>query len=234
MPGTGEGSSGNLIIRMEQDMLTVKANEVPQRRILEGLARRLKFELIIAGPLEDRRSLDIEGRPWEEVLRRALSPASWAFFYDSSGGAPRLAKVFVFPAKEDGSVPGRSPSGPSRVASPAPTPPSATEPQQGKAPKLAETGFDASLAEQLESEDEEMRALALVGLATVGGEPAIAALKQALQDKVPWVRETAVEALAEVGGDQAIQGLQQALRDENADVRRAAQEALIRLHPNPQ
>src|SRR5919109_2569497 len=103
MPGTGEGSSGNLIIRMEQDMLTVKANEVPQRRILEGLARRLKFELIIAGPLEDRRSLDIEGRPWEEVLRRALSPASWAFFYDSSGGEPRLAKVFVFPAKEGGS-----------------------------------------------------------------------------------------------------------------------------------
>jgi HEAT repeat protein len=86
----------------------------------------------------------------------------------------------------------------------------------------------------LESDDEEMRALALVGLATMGGEQAIAAITRALQDKQPWIRETAVEALAEVGGEQAIRGLQQALNDENADVQKAALEALRRLQSNTQ
>ncbi len=122
--GTSESQAGNLTIRLDRDMLTVKAREIPHRRILEGLASRLKFELIIAGPLEERRSLDIEGRPWEEALKKALFPASWAFIYDASSGELRLAKVFVFSSKEDGAIPVRSSSAPSRVGSPpqAPTP----------------------------------------------------------------------------------------------------------------
>lgn len=232
--GSTEGNSRDLTIRLEQDRLTVQAKEVPHRRVLEELAKRLKFELIMTGPLEDRRSLEIDGRPWEEALKKALSPASWAFVYDSSGGEPRLAKVFVFPSKDDGSGPGRPPSSPSRVAVPVQTPLPPPKPQGRQAPQLAEQGGDTSPPEMLEAEDEETRALALVGLAATGGEQAIAALRQALQDKEAWIRETAVEALAEIGGDQAIQGLQQALRDENEDVRRAAQEALIRLQPNPQ
>jgi hypothetical protein len=234
MSGVSESRAGNLTIRMDQDMLTVKAREIPHRRILEGLASRLKFELIIAGPLEERRSLEIEGRPWEEALKKALSPASWAFVYDASAGEPRLAKVFVFPLTEDGSGLIRSPSTARRVISTPQAPRPTPEPQVGRAPKLANKGADASLAELLEAEDEEARALALVGLATMGGEQAITALRQALQDKEPWIRETAVETLAEIGGEQAIQGLQQALGDENEEVRRAAQEALTRLQPSSQ
>jgi predicted component of type VI protein secretion system len=235
----GEGRAGELVIRKDQDTLTIKAREVPHRRILEELASQLAFELIIAGALEERRSLDIESRPWEEVLKKALSPASWAFVYDSSAGVPRLAKVFVFTSKADGSTPVRSPSPQRRIDSPSPAPlsPASTptpEPQVESEPTLADKGIDASLAELLEAEDEEMRALALVSLATMGGEQAITALRQALQDKEPWIRETAVEALAEIGGEGAIQGLQQALRDSNEDVRRAAQEALTRLQRNPQ
>jgi hypothetical protein len=230
----GEEDPRGLIIRMQQDTLTVKAREIPHRRILEGLASRLKFELIIAGPLEERRSLEIEGRPWEEALKKALAPASWAFVYDSSAGEPRLAKVFVFPIKESGSSVVRSPSTPGRVSPPPQAPTPAPQSQGSRPSDLADKGIDASLTELLEAEDEEMRALALVGLATIGGEQAITALRQALQDKEPWIRETAVEALAEIGGEQAIQGLQQALGDENEDVRKAAQEALNRVQPSPQ
>jgi hypothetical protein len=234
--GTAEGNPRDLTIRMDQDMLTVKAKEVPHRRLLEELAKRLKFELIIAGPLEDQRSLEIDARPWEEALKKALSPASWAFVYDSSGGEPRLAKVFVFPSKDIASGAGRPSPSPSRVVAPVPipTPPPAPQPQGRQALQRPEQGGDASLTEMLEAEDEETRALALVGLAAMGGEQAVAGLRQALRDKEAWIRETAVEALAEIGGEQAIQGLQQALRDENEDVRKAAQEALIRLQPNPQ
>jgi hypothetical protein len=233
----GEGRAGELIIRKDQDTLTIKAREVPHRRILEELASRLAFELIITGALEERRSLDIENRPWEEVLKKALSPASWAFVYDSSAGVPRLAKVFVFTSKADSSTSVRAPSPQRRTdapspasLSPAPTP--TPEPRAGSEPTLADQEIDASLAELLEAEDGEMRALALVSLATMGGEQAITALRQALQDKEPWIRETAVEALAEIGGEGAIQGLQQALRDSNEDVRKAAQEALTRLQRN--
>ena len=48
------GQPGELLIQKEQDMLTVKARQIPHRRILEGLASQLHFELIIAGPLEER------------------------------------------------------------------------------------------------------------------------------------------------------------------------------------
>jgi hypothetical protein len=232
--GTGDGKPGELIIRQDGGMLTLKATDVSHRRILEGLAERLKFELTLAGPLEERRSLEIDGRPWEEVLKKAFSPASWAFVYDSAGGEPRLARVFVFPAKSDGPNPGRPSASPARVAAPAPVPLPTPAPRDGPAPQLTEQVSDATLTEMLAAEDDETRAMALVGLATMGGEQAIVALKQALQDKEPWIRETAVEALGEIGGEQAIQGLQQALRDENEDVRRAAQEALNRLQPNPQ
>jgi hypothetical protein len=230
----GERKAGELVIRKDQDTLTVKARDVPHRRILEGLASQLAFELIIAGSLEEQRSLDIESRPWEEALKKALSPASWAFVYDSSAGEPRLAKVFVFTSKADASAPVRSPPPQRRADPPSPDPTPAPEPQVGGEPTAADKGGDASLAELLESDDDEMRALALVSLATTGGEQAITALRQALQDKEPWIRETAVEALAEIGGEGAIQGLQQALRDTNEDVRRAAQEALTRLQGNPQ
>jgi predicted component of type VI protein secretion system len=237
--GRGGEKPGELIVRAEGGMLTLKASDVSHRRILEGLAKQLNFELIVAGPLEERRSLEIDGRPWEEALKKALSPASWAFVYNSSGGEPQLAKVFVFPSKNDGAGPARPSSSPGRVAAQAPAPrPPAPRPtpvlQGSRVSQRAEQSSDPSVGELLEAEDDETRALALVSLATTGGEEAIVGLRRALQDKEPWIRETAVEALAEIGGEQAIQGLQQALRDESEDVRRAAQEALIRLQPNPQ
>lgn len=229
------GQPGELLIQRERDMLTVQARQVPHRRILERLADQLHFELIIAGPLEERRTLEIEARPWEEALKKALAPASWAFVYDSSSGEPRLAKVFVFPSKGDSTRVARSSPTSERSTPPAQAPPSPPpEPQANTPTNPSDKGIDASLTELLQAEDEEMRALALVGLATMGGEQAITALRQALQDKEPWIRETAVEALAEIGGAEAIQGLQQALGDENEDVRRAAEEALTRLQPPTQ
>ncbi len=226
-----ERDAEQLIIRVDGEALTVKARQVPHRRILEGLAKRLNFELIIAGPLDDRRSLEIEGRPWEETLKRVLAPASWAFVYHASGDQPQLAKVFVFPSKE-GSSNANPPANPGRVASSPPTSARTTRPQAAAAPKSGPEAADPSLAQMLESDDEETRAHALIGLATMRDEQAAAAITRALQDKVPWVRETAVEALAEIGGEQAIRGLQQALNDESPDVQKAAQAVLRRLQSN--
>jgi hypothetical protein len=72
--GTNEGHPRDLSIRMEPDVLTVQAKGVPHRRLLTELAKRLKFELIIAGPLEDRRSLEIDRRPWGRCLEESPFP----------------------------------------------------------------------------------------------------------------------------------------------------------------
>jgi hypothetical protein len=232
--GPGPGQPGEFVIRAEAGMVTLKAQNISQRQILEGLAKQFNFELITAGPLDEPRSMEIDGKPWEEALKRALTPASWAFVYDSSGGQPRLAKVFVFPLKADTAAPGRVASGPGRVAELTPPPRPAAELPGSSAPQAVDPNAEASMGELLNAEDDETRALALVGLAATGGEQAIAALRQALQDREPWIRETAIEALAEIGGEQAMQGLQLALRDENEEVRKAAEEALRRLQPTPQ
>ena len=232
--GPGTGKPTEFSIRVEAGIVTLKARDVSQRRILDGLAKQLNFELIVAGPLEEQRSLEIEGKPWEEALKKALAPASWAFVYDSSGGQARLAKVFVFPLKNDGSGQARPSSSPGRVVAPTPPHRPVRDLPGNPAPQLAEQGPDASTSELLEAEDDETRALALVGLATTGESRRSWRCGRPSRIGSHGFRETAVEALAEIGGEQAIQGLQLALRDENEDVRKAAQEALTRLQPNPQ
>jgi HEAT repeat protein len=232
--GPGQDKSGELTIRVNAGLLTLKATNIPHRQLLEGLAKRLGFELIIAGRLEEQRSLEIDGRPWEEALKKALTPVSWAFVYDSAGGEPRLAKVFVFPAKHDGADSVRPSSDQGRATAAVPSPMPAATPPGLQAPGLPQPDGDASLTEMLDADDEETRALAVVGLAAMGNEQAIAPLRKALQDREAWIRETAIEALADIGGEQAVEGLQQALRDDNEEVRRAAQEALSKLQSVPQ
>src|SRR5262249_9431683 len=86
---------GGLFIEVDGPLLTVKAKDVPHREILQGIAERLNFELVIYGSLEERYSLNLEQRPWEKALKKALFPASWTFIYESAAGKPRLTKVFV-------------------------------------------------------------------------------------------------------------------------------------------
>lgn len=225
---------GGLYIGMEGELLTVKAKDIPLRRILEGLARQLGFELIVVGALDGRRSLEVEAKPWEQALKKVLAPASWAFVYKSVGGQSRLAKVFVFPAKEQ-----QGSAALSRSIADLPTGLVRPSPQRQRTGAAAssphrEAGVGGALSELFASDDDEMRAVAIVGLTALGGEQAAGALHQALQDKEPWIRQTAIEALEELGGAHAIQGLQYALRDENPSVRKAAQEALDRLQQSTQ
>src|SRR5439155_15860627 len=58
-PIPGEGGPGQLFIQLEEERLTVSAREISHRRLLEELARQLNFELILAGPLEQPHSLEI-------------------------------------------------------------------------------------------------------------------------------------------------------------------------------
>lgn len=195
LAGPRESRVPRLFIRAEGGLLTVKATEIPHRRILEALAKQLGFELIVSGPLEERRSLELRGMPWEEALRKAIAPASWVFVYEPSLKRSLPVRVFVFP----GQVQPASPV----LASPPPAP--AVPPWSGvpagvaaeKRSSLArEQGewVGAALERLVSAEDEETRAIALLSLAAIGGEQAVELLRQALKDDdEPSLREMMIE-----------------------------------------
>jgi hypothetical protein len=218
-----------LFIEIDGPLLTVRAKEIPHRQILEGIAKRLNFELIINGPLEERYSLELEGRPWEEALKKALSPANWALMYESAAGTPRLTKVFVVSPQwgvvstQGGRATDSLAAAPRREDSPSPD---TAQPSEAQASESEQKGVKRSLTELLKAEDQFIRMTVIKNIAAVGGERAVDTLKQGLQDKEVWIRLEAVEALAKIGGEQAQQGLQQALQDEHPSVQQAAQEAL--------
>jgi HEAT repeats len=222
---TDKSDSGGLFIEVDGPFLTVKAKDIPHREILESIAERLGFELIINGSLQEQYSLDFEQRPWEEALKKALFPASWAFLYESAAGKPRLTKVFVL-SPHWGQATNNLPAVPKRADTPSPPSTQPSEAQVPGAPEQEQKGLNASLTELLKDEDEFTRVAAINSIAAAGGERAVDALKQALQDQEAWVRLEAVEALAKIGGEQAMQGLQKALQDEHPYVQQAAQEGL--------
>lgn len=197
--GTAQAGRQDLFIQVEGDLLTVKAKEVPQRLILEELAQRLGFELVTMGPLDERRSLELTGQPVEEGLKVVLHPASWASVYTPSPKGPRLIKVIVFPPSLSRASPPTSPRPQAGPASPATTRAS----QQQVEEAIAEL---SELA--VEVEEPETRALALFGLATLGG------------------GKEAMEAMFQIGGEEAVQKLQEALKDQSEEVRQAVQEML--------
>ena len=94
-----ESIPGQFFIQREGERLTIDAREVPHQRLIEAMAQRLDFELILKGSLPQLRSVSVEGRPWEQVLKQVLSPASWAFKYIRTAGGDRLVQVIVFPSE---------------------------------------------------------------------------------------------------------------------------------------
>ncbi|MFN3368672.1 MAG: hypothetical protein ACK4ZX_04610, partial [Thermus sp.] len=165
--------------------------------ILEGLAQRLGFELHMMGPLEERRSLDLQRRPVEEGLKEVLHPASWASLYTPSSKGPRLTKVIIFP-------PSLSRAFRSQAGS---TPPATTR----ESPQKVEEAI-AELSElAVEAEDPETRALALFNLATlgggkeameamlqIGGEEAIQQLEETLKGQSEELRQAVQEMLGSI------------------------------------
>jgi hypothetical protein len=66
-------------------------------------------------------------------------------------------------------------------------------------------------------------------LGEIGGEAAVAGLRQALEDPDSDVRRHAAYALGEIGGEAAVAGLRQALEDPVSDVRWRAAYALGKI-----
>ncbi len=224
-----EGSRPELFIQVDGELLTIKAIAITQRQLLEELAATLGFELVLEGPLDEPRTLELQGKPWEEVMKRAVSPASWAYVYEYSAAGARLAKVFVIPLQANDTSPFTVPAASAEEPLPPFPVPAQEVPGQGT-PFIPDEqeGINAALTTLVEDDDEEKRAIALIGVAAMG-EQAVNGLVQAIQQEDAPTREMALEGLTQMGGEEAIRELQQALQDEDEDLQQAAQEALGKL-----
>jgi len=225
-------------IAFEEGLLTVKATAVPHRQIVEDVAERLGFQLIVVGSLHERRSIDLVNVPWETALKKLL-PANWAFVYERAAQGLRPVKVLVFPVSAPREAASAAPGATAPDAASSGRKPSDTSREQmgavlaqlfmAEGQTMSPEAVEGELLQFIQSQDEDVRGAAVVGLLAHGGEGAVQILGLALDDTAPWVREMAVQALAEIGGEQARVTLRRALQDEDEDVRQAAYAALARL-----
>ena len=221
----GAGKDSGVEIRLERGFLTVRAGDVPHKEILAALAQQLRFELILAKGLEEKRSLDIRAEPWEDGLKKAIAPADWAFIYRDSDQGSRLAKVIILPSRE-----GEGAAAQGFAAS---------EPgETGKKKEGGQRPEETQLADAPVSTGElgitkEERLKAIEALTEREPEIAVPALVRELNDPDPAIRAAVAEALGESYDISAVQPLGHLLlNDVDPDVREAAAEMLGEIgHP---
>jgi HEAT repeat protein len=238
-----------VIIRVSNNLLTVKLKDVPLEKALTEIANQAGIQIVSYGPLEGIVSADFTELPLDEGLRRLIRDLDHIFIYHegkSRGSEPEVKKVLIY------SKTGKKPNEGLRTSligpqkRPTQGPPVASpeflvkaledkdpEVRQEAVDRLAESKDERAVTELikvlLKDKDEDVRESAADALGELGDERAVAPLVQALKDRDAGVRESAVDALRHIGGEAVIRPLMDALKDEDEDVREAAAEALKEL-----
>jgi len=224
--------AGEMRLRLQDEGITLLANQAPRGPLLDVLALRLGFEL--AGPAlgHEPVSVDVELAPLEDVLRALLRERGYRldYRYDPDRRRHEVARLEVLPA---------GPSLASRTqAIPAePEPEPAGEPPgegAGAEPDVADADGDAEdgptidwkkLVARLDDSDPDERIEALETIDPEGeGLPLI--VDRLARDPDPRVRVVAAEKLEFSDTLAGVDALVSALGDPDKDVVLAAIEAL--------
>ncbi len=212
-------SQGSRLIQFADDHLTVTAQDVSLRALLQEIARQSGFTLVRYGSLDERMTLQFHQLPLDEGLRRILRHRSFALEYaeqtpEQQPSALRRPKtLWIFPQGDEKYSVQNTIVGDTKTDS---------------------TGEDIAidisrLQAALSSGGAAVREEAVEALGESGRPEAVAPLRLALADKDEDVRDAAIIALGEIGGEIAIGLLEQALVDEEEFVREAAAKKLARV-----
>jgi hypothetical protein len=247
--GNPQAESPPFVVTAKENLLTVKAKDIPLERVLGEIANQTLIEIVLYGPPGELVSADFSDLPLEKGLKRLTHHCNHVLIYrpGKANTANLEIKAMLIFSKERGR---------SRESLES----TVIIPQERASPELGEASFD-SLAQALQHKDAEVRekavdrlaelkderAAMLLGevlvndrdsdiresaaeaLGDLGGPKATESLIRALKDKDAGVRESAVESLTTVGGDEAVRPLMDALVDEDEDVREAAALALKKI-----
>jgi hypothetical protein len=202
--GANETADTSSVIRVKDNLLTVKVRDMALEKVLMEIANQtpVKFEFLVSG--DEVVIAGFSSLPVEKGLKRLLRDYNYTFIYDDSEkskGREREIKKVIILSMAKGSR--------GRLVEPAII---STE----------EPSFHESLSEDSHNED-------LDKLEEIVSEVIVDSLRDMLQDEDAEVRLVIVEEIATIGGAKAIQALEGALVDEDKDVRKMADEKLRQL-----
>ena len=237
IPVAAAGQS--LEVEVADGRLTVAAEDVPVKSVVEAVAHEAGLTLEDSESLDGQVTVRFRGLPISEGLARILGDRSYMLVYGVTssqapgGGAPVPVRLRFF----EPSVVEQPVTGPGAVldggrAALFETLEFHADPwdKQDTIEALAEAG-DPAIAQRLgqaglTDPDVDVRSAAVEALATLGGDSAVEMLEMALRDAESVIRYQAVVALEEIGGDAAVRGLRVALQDADADLRLIAVDVL--------
>ncbi len=233
-----ETTESSSIIRVKDDLLTVKVKDIPLNKVLREVAEELSIRIFSLIPGEEPVVADFSRLPVEEGLRRLLRDFNYAFTYGPEGtnnGEAQISKVFILARKD-------APTGLPETSTPGFAGETSLEilrnALKDEDPFIREDAVDALgvLKDEgniellkgvlLTDEDEYVRKSATDALGMIRSEKAIDSLKEALKDKSIDVRVRAVEELGLIKSEDAIDALVVASQDEDGEVREIAIDAL--------
>ena len=257
VPNSGLCTSGDyssdetaFVARVKNNLLSVKANNVPLNKIMTQIANQTSIKVTLHGSTEDSLSVDFSDLPLEKGLRRLTRSYNTIFIYASGNGEkPDINEVIVFD-KTDGSLaktlrPRASvPQKPRKASSKdLKTSPANSkikglrdkDPAVGK--NALETAAEAEKKRDIirlgkvlvADKNNEEKASAAKRLGDLEDERALVPLIQALRDTDAHVQESAADALCRIGGDNVIRALEGCLSGKDEELRKIAVEALERL-----
>lgn len=210
-------------IEVRDQLISLSAEEVSARLLLEHLAQQCGLVLEIETPLEQRLSLSLRKRPLHEVIARLLGDHSYVLHFrralrDEAGGG------YLWVLSD------------SDTKATAPVDPLIQQRQReaklAALDQLLDQKDDSTLSELRHAAgdvDPAVRAAAIRGLGEIGETGDDAWLRLALSDADEAVREAAIEAIASLGGGFAAQALASALNDRASARREQALYALADL-----
>lgn len=248
LPGSA-GMAGSLHVEVNGEQVTVRAEAVSIRTLLEALTQHGNLQVVMEAPLEEIVTVACEQLSMPDVIRAILRHRNYALQYaqpDAAPDKPGLSRpnvLWVYPGSTlDGTGDDVAAYVPETVTLHAVS----SDPQEvtGHGPAgadvvkrrqavltLADSGSKGeqammALAVALVDTDAGVREEAVDALADIGGPAALGLLENALHDPDRAVRETAIEAIAGIGGDEAASALTPLLNDADAGLRTDAVDAL--------
>ncbi len=236
-------------IEYEQDLLTMRVQDTPLKRVLAEISIQTGIDIILEGPADSPVTADFSSLTLEDGLKRVTRDFNRAFVYGLQypGQAKAVMQtVFLYVRAGEGLHRGAEsqtiePAEPARDA--APVAGQATLASVGdllnvKDPEVREevvemlaelkdgSGIPYLAQLLLEDENDDVRVSAAGALGEFKDARAISALTQALGDQNAEVRENVVLALGEIGGEAVAAPLKDAMLDENEGVSEVATQTL--------
>jgi hypothetical protein len=205
--GNNKAVDASSVIQVEDNLLTVKAGDIPLRKVLMEIANQTPIKIVTAVPVEENIGTEFSHFPIVKGLKRLLRGYNYVFIYDtadSKSGGQKIKKVIIT-SKEGESL------------------------HRRMEPAIAYTEEPPIKYPSEDLYEEDIMISKADAQGSIGSEIAIEHLRDALNNENAGVRLSAVGALGVIGGDMAIQAIEGALVDEDKVVRMLATAELNRL-----